>query len=166
METMMDAPPHTDVSFDALIRQHGVESGWSCLKPFEIRWGDIDAFGHVNHRAHLAWCEEARNQYFRELGQFPFGIDKPGPVVREVGFSYQKPLGLADEVVVGARVDWIRRTSFRMSFSVWSHGLIGRGHAICIWMRNDTGEGVPLPDTLRAKILTIDNAEDTLNPSS
>jgi acyl-CoA thioester hydrolase len=160
METGTDI--YTDSNkLAALARQHGVEAGWSCFKPVEVRWGDIDAFGHVNHRAHLMWCEEARNQYFRALGQFPFGIDRPGPVVREVSFNYEKPLGLGDDVLVAARVDWIRNTSFQMAFSVWSHGLVGRGHAICIWMRNDNGERVPLSDALRAEIFAKDNAQDT-----
>jgi hypothetical protein len=48
-----------------------------------------------------------------------------------------------------------------MAFSVWSRGLVGRGHAICIWMRNDSGERVPLSDALRAEILAKDNAHDT-----
>jgi hypothetical protein len=84
-------------------------------------------------------------------------------VVREVGFSYERPLGLADEILVATRIDWIRRTSFQMAFSVWSRGLVGRGHAICIWMRNDTGERVPLSDALRTKILAKDNSLDTRN---
>jgi hypothetical protein len=50
-----------------------------------------------------------------------------------------------------------------MAFSVWSRGLVGRGHAICIWMRNDTGERVPLSDALRTKILAKDNSLDTRN---
>lgn len=163
MGIAIDPPSDSAAQLAALARQHGVEDGWSCLKPFEVRWDDIDAFGHVNHRAHLLWCEEARNHYFRELGQFPFGIDRPGPVVREVRFSYEKPLGLENDVLVATRIDWIRSTSFQMAFSIWSHGLVGRGHAICIWMRNDSGERVPLSDALRAEILAKDKARDARN---
>jgi acyl-CoA thioester hydrolase len=163
METAVETSSNSAAPLLAVRGQHGVEDGWSCFRPFEVRWGDIDAFGHVNHRVHLMWCEEARNHYFRELGQFPFSVDRPGPVVREVGFSYERPLGLADEILVATRIDWIRRTSFQMAFSVWSRGLVGRGHAICIWMRNDTGERVPLSDALRTKILAKDNSLDTRN---
>ncbi|WP_415914012.1 acyl-CoA thioesterase [Paraburkholderia sp. J12] len=163
MKPAIAAAEGSDTDLDSLARQHGVEDGWSCVKPFEVRWDDIDAFGHVNHRTHLLWCEEARNHYFRELGEFPFGIDRPGPVIREVSFSYDRPLGLEDSVLVAAKVDWIRSTSFRMAFSVWSHGIVGRGSAICIWMRNDSGSRVPLPDSLRALILAKDNATDARN---
>jgi acyl-CoA thioester hydrolase len=81
-------------------------------------------------------------------------------VLKEVGFVYEKSLDANCEVVVTVRVAWLRNTSFRMEFAAWSDGLVGRGHAICIWLRNSTGERVTLPADLRRAMVLEDNAED------
>ncbi|MFM0653494.1 acyl-CoA thioesterase [Paraburkholderia sediminicola] len=143
-----------------LVRIHDIEPGWRFGSDFDVRWSEIDGFGHVSHRAHLTWCEEARNAYFEALGQLPFHAERPGPVLKEVGFTYEKSLCAGREVVVTARVAWLRNTSFRMEFAAWSDGLVGRGHAICVWFRNSTNALVTLPDELRIAMIQTDHAQD------
>lgn len=144
----------------ALIELHGIESDWRFGLPFDVRWSELDAFSHVSHRSYFTWCEEARNTYFTSLGEPPFAVERAGPVLKEVGFTYERSLDQGSQVVVTARVAWMRNTSFRMEFAAWSDGLVGRGHAICIWMRNSTGERVTVPDELRMRIAERDAPPD------
>ncbi|WP_429257543.1 acyl-CoA thioesterase [Paraburkholderia sp. GAS334] len=143
-----------------LVELHGIEPGWRFGLSFDVRWSELDAFAHVSHRSYFTWCEEARNAYFASLGEPAFSVDAAGPVLKDVGFTYERSLDQSSQVVVTARVAWVRNTSFRMEFAAWSRELVGRGHAICIWMRNSTGELVALPDDLRCRIAQRDEPQD------
>jgi acyl-CoA thioester hydrolase len=143
-----------------------VEPNWSHGLQFTPRWGEIDTYGHVNHGAYFVWCEEVRIAYFKTLGEPPFSPDSPGPVIRDIGFEYMRAVSPTDEVLVTGRVTWIRRSSFRMEYAAWTDGLVGRGHATCIWYINNMKATAPLPDDLRRKIIALDGSEDRTTPKN
>lgn len=145
--------------------KYQVEAGWWFGRLFVTRWSEVDPFGHANHRTHFVWCEEARNAYFAELGHPIVGPAAAGPVVKEVGFTYEQPVAVGEEVLVTARVTWVRRTSLRMEYAVWRRALMGRGHATCIWIVNTTGERLRVPAALRHQMVERDGAKD-LEPAS
>ncbi|NYT22139.1 acyl-CoA thioesterase [Alcaligenaceae bacterium] len=144
----------------ASIEQYKVEGKWRFYKEFDVRWGEVDGFGHVSHRTHLVWFEEVRNAYFSYLGYEGFHIGVAGPVIKELGVTYEKPLGLADRVLVTARFSWMRNSSFQMDFAVWHEGMTAKSHAVCVWLLNSTGEKQDFPDFLRKKLIELDQAED------
>jgi acyl-CoA thioester hydrolase len=149
-----------DIVSAADLSKYAVEPGWSFGLPFVTRWSEVDPFGHASHRTHLVWCEEVRNAYFASLGHPIVGPDAAGPVLKEVGFTYEQPLAVGDEVLVTGRVAWVRRTSLQMEYAVWGRALAGRGHATCIWIVNATGERLRVPDALRCQMVERDSAKD------
>ncbi len=67
-------------------------------KQIEIRWRDLDAYGHVNHIVFLTYLEEARDEWLgRSLGD-PAQVWNY--VVARVEIDYRRELTLADDVVV------------------------------------------------------------------
>ena len=145
---------------DELASRHGIPRGWWFGKRFSVRWGELDGFGHVNHVADLVWCEETRNAFLASLGHPLAGPETPGPVIKRVSFVYERPLRHGDEVVVTARAKWVRRTSFRMDYAAWSHGLAGFGHAVCVWFLNAAGRSVEIPEDLRRSFIERDGCRD------
>ena len=67
-------------------------------KEIEIRWSDLDVYGHVNHVVFLTYLEEARDEW---LGA---ALGDPSLVwsfvVARVEIDYRRELTLADDVVV------------------------------------------------------------------
>src|SRR5215204_7694016 len=61
----------------ALVRKHQVEPGWWFGVRHTTQWRDTDGYGHINHRAYLAWFEEARNRYLEAVGLPRLAIDQP-----------------------------------------------------------------------------------------
>jgi acyl-CoA thioester hydrolase len=106
------------------------------------------------------WCEEVRINYFKAIGEPAFTPDRPGPVIKDIGFEYVRALAPDDRVLVAGRITWIRRSSFRMEYAAWKDGLIGRGHATCVWYINNLKTVVPLSDDLRRRIVSLDKPED------
>ncbi len=70
-------------------------------KPIDIRWRDLDAYGHVNQAVYLTYGEEVLDDWFRtrlrrEPGQ---GWDY---VARKTTIEYVGELRIADRVAVGS----------------------------------------------------------------
>ena len=70
-------------------------------KRIEIRWRDLDAYGHVNQAVYLTYAEEVLDDWFgAKLGA------RPGTtwdyVARRTTIDYRGELRLADRVAVGS----------------------------------------------------------------
>src|SRR5689334_1660944 len=67
-------------------------------KEIEIRWRDLDAFGHVNHVVFLTYLEEVRDEWLgRTLGD-PALVW--GFVIAHVEVDYRRELTQEDDIVV------------------------------------------------------------------
>jgi acyl-CoA thioester hydrolase len=67
-------------------------------KRIEIRWRDLDVYGHVNHVVYLTYLEEARDEWLgRALGD---PAEVWHYVVARVAIDYRRELNLSDDVVV------------------------------------------------------------------
>ena len=67
-------------------------------KRIEIRWRDMDAYGHVNNAAYLTYLEEARDEWLeRTLGDAGSAW---GFVLARVAIDFRSELRQDDDVVV------------------------------------------------------------------
>ena len=67
-------------------------------KEIEIRWKDLDVYGHVNNAVYLTYLEEARDEW---LGIVLANPDEVwGYVLARVAIDYKRELGLADDRVI------------------------------------------------------------------
>ena len=70
-------------------------------KRIEIRWSDLDAYGHVNQAVYLTYAEEVLDDWFRSrLGQ-PAG-SVWDHVARRTTIDYRGELRLEDRVALGS----------------------------------------------------------------
>ena len=66
-------------------------------KEIEIRWRDMDAYGHVNHAVFATYLEEVRDEWLeRALGR---DADLWDYVVARVAINYRRELTLEDDRV-------------------------------------------------------------------
>ena len=81
-------------------------------KEIEVRWRDLDVYGHVNHVVFLTYLEEARDEWLgRTLGDPAKVWDY---VVARVAIDYKRELSLADDIVVATcRLESIGTSSLR-----------------------------------------------------
>ena len=65
------------------------------VKRIEIRWRDLDGFGHVNNSTYLTYLEEARDEFFTEL----LGETVHRVVIRHIEVDFVSGLVHADDFV-------------------------------------------------------------------
>ena len=80
----------------------------------QVAWGDMDAFGHVNNVIYYRYIESARLCYLDKLNIFEQDIYT---IVASNQCKYIQPVLYPDRLKIGARVDEIRSSAFRMHYS-------------------------------------------------
>jgi acyl-CoA thioester hydrolase len=121
-----------------------------------IRWGDMDAMGHVNNTVYFRYIEQARIDWF-ERAACPPAADGQGPVVVNAHCSFLKQLTYPGEIEVSTRVGTVGRSSFEMTHEIRLIGADGEpgalhaeGGAKVVWVDFKAEKSVPLPDLIRA----------------
>jgi acyl-CoA thioester hydrolase len=120
-----------------------------------IRWGDMDAMGHVNNTVYFRYFETARIAWFDQIA---FGAPDPngeGPVIVSANCSFLKQLKYPGEIEVSTLVGPPGRSSFVMIHEirpVQADGSAGdvhaEGGAKVVWVNFPAEKSVPLPAQL------------------
>ncbi|HEY5982968.1 MAG TPA: thioesterase family protein [Anaerolineales bacterium] len=84
--------------------------------PVEVRYGDLDAQGHVNNAKFLTYFEQARVRYWTELGLFATGqsFAEIGVIIADIHIRYEQPLHWGTAIKVGAAATRIGNKSLTM----------------------------------------------------
>ncbi len=83
------------------------DPGWRFYYPVEVRFRDIDMFGHVNNAVYLTYMESARVAYYTAV----------------TGLTEPRGFGMT---VAGAKIDFIKPAFFGQSLRVYTRtGRIG-----------------------------------------
>ena len=80
----------------------------------EVRFRDIDAFGHVNNAAFVTYLEQARIRYLVDI----LDVETPQRlplILAALQVDFRAPILFGHEVEIGTRVDWIGNTSLSLS---------------------------------------------------
>ena len=81
----------------------------------EVRFRDIDAFGHVNNAVFFSYVEQARIRYLLDVLQPDTTFDRMPLILAHVTLDYRSPIAFGERVVVETRIDRIGRSSIEMS---------------------------------------------------
>lgn len=121
---------------------------FSCSIP--LRWGDMDAFGHVNNTLYLRYCEEARFQWL-SAGKIDFSPESY-PVVVTVGCTFLRPVFYPETLRVDCYAMEPGRSSFMAYFQLYTQAEpeqpAAQAHSKIVWVGDD-GKSRPLPESVR-----------------
>ena len=116
-------------------------------KRIEIRWRDLDSYGHVNQAVYLTFAEEVLDDWFRSrLGRDPGTIWDY--VARRTTIDYVGELRLSDRVAVGsAELIGLGTTSVTAKVTLVAPDRAGRNRVELVVVAIDGKGGVPRPLT-------------------
>lgn len=126
----------------------------------DVRWGDMDAFQHVNNTLYFRYFESARIAYFDALNVAEF-IDgtQVGPILASTSCRFRFPVTYPDTLSVGARVSRVGADRFVMDYLVVSQRhekLAAEGEGLLVTYDYGAGTKARLPDIVRARILELE----------
>lgn len=119
-----------------------------------IRWGDMDAMGHVNNTVYFRYMEIVRLDWlFKACGAMP-DANGDGFVIVNAFANFHLQLAFPGDALVKHYVANPGRSSFDTFLTIERTDEPGRiyssGGAKTVWMNFGTGRSVPMPDHVRA----------------
>ena len=136
-----DLPERKQLVFDAVV---------------PVRWGDMDAMGHVNNTVYFRYMEIARLDWLStvDLRAVPQG---QGPVIVNAFCNFHQDLRHPGDVRVSLFVANPGRSSFDTFYELRrtddATTLHATGGAKTVWIDHALRKSAPLPEVLRQRIV-------------
>lgn len=122
-----------------------------------VRWGDMDAYRHVNNVMYFRYLEEARIAWLSGLG-FPVDQDSApnGPVLASTRCDYRKSIVYPAEIEILSFVARVGNSSFSVQQAIVDADdpavVYAVSESTSVWIDYASGRSMPLPDALRANL--------------
>ena len=123
--------------------------------PVTVRWGDMDAFAHVNNATYATYVEEARLRWFQSI-EGEWRNDDISPILAAQHINYRIPIEWPAELIVELGVAKVGNTSFTVGFRIVDRAersrLYADGDNVLVWVSRASGKSIPLPECVRAAL--------------
>lgn len=123
--------------------------------PIQIRFSDVDRFGHVNNNAYFAYYDLGKQEYMRTvLGPDVFDGELV-PVVVNINVDFYLPVHYGDAVSVETAVTRLGNKSFTLeqqAVRTDSREVLCRCHTVMVCIRRTDGQSLPIPERSRRLI--------------
>ena len=120
----------------------------------EVRFRDIDAFGHVNNSAFVTYIEQARVRFLIDI--LAVDVIQSLPIIlASLKVDFRAPILFGQEIEIGTRVDWIGTTSFSVSHDMHARSddatakLVAEASTVLVAYDYGTEQPIPVPDAWR-----------------
>jgi acyl-CoA thioester hydrolase len=90
----------------------------------QIRWSDMDAYGHVNNARYLTLFEEARTELIARVARDRYGLKNllTGIVVARHEIDYLRPIDYQPEPVrIEVWMEDVKNASFTVGYELFDH---------------------------------------------
>jgi acyl-CoA thioester hydrolase len=130
------------------------DPGWHFSHRVEIRFADVDMFGHVNNAKYLTYIESARVAYYTAVT----GLEEPrefGMTVASAKVDFIKPIFYRQTVDVYTRIGRIGNKSWTLEHELRDADtgeLLSIGSTVNVFYDYKSGQSQPIPPEIIAKM--------------
>ncbi len=120
-----------------------------------MRWGDMDAVGHLNNTYYFRYLEQIRINWLESMGH---GInpDAIGPVLASTSCTFRRELTYPATVEITIELEKLGRSSLKLRHHFYKQGdpatVYASADVTLVWVDYQAGQSVAIPDDIRAAI--------------
>jgi acyl-CoA thioester hydrolase len=122
------------------------------VERMRMRWGDMDALGHMNNTLYFRFLEQARISWFDSLG-LDYRTQPEGPILGSISCRFILPAVYPADLEVTLHAGQARRSTF----TLWSEirdaadaaRVYARAEAVMVWIDLAAGKSRSLPGPLK-----------------
>ena len=130
---------------------------YTIVEEIPVRWGDMDARGHVNNTIYYRYFESTRIALFQKLDIYEEPTEvRVGPILSFQSCYYKAPLVYPDILFVGAKITGIEGSKIIIKHLLYSKKLdriAAEGEAHIIWYDYDNKKRAIISDDLKQRFL-------------
>lgn len=118
----------------------------------QVRFRDIDAYGHVNNAVYVTYLEQARVEYLRTV--LGVGIGELDIVLASLSVDYREPVTDAESVEVAIDVPELGRSSVPMEYEIRTdEGVVAVAESVLVTYDFESDSSKPIPKEWREEIV-------------
>lgn len=131
------------------------------ILPVEIRFNDIDMFGHLNNTVYLQFFDQGKYAYFRQFMDGTFGSEPTAPVVANINVDFHQPTYIDDKLTVCTSITEIDESSMVMRQIIKDEKGNIKSSARTVMVNVDLKTGLPTPVSAawRAKLSAYEQTD-------
>ena len=92
--------------------------GYTHMIPMPVRFGDLDALGHLNNAKYATYIEQARIQYVTDVCGFRGLWNELGMILARIEIDFKAPILYGDTVEIYTRCTRIGDKSFDLEYAI------------------------------------------------
>lgn len=135
-------------------------SQYTHFHPITVRWGEMDALGHVNNTVFYRYSEDGRLDYFRKMLDAAPEADGSGPILADLRCSFLQQLHFPADIEIATRVANIGGSSMRMEQALFHQGgtdPVATYQAIVVWFDYKGQGSAPVPEAMRQRVREMES---------
>jgi acyl-CoA thioester hydrolase len=119
------------------------------VQRMQMRWGDMDALGHMNNTVYFRYFEQARISWFDSIGADYRSLPE-GPILGSIACRFMVPVVYPADLEVTLLAGRPRRSTFALFSEIRDAGRVyARAEAVMVWIDLKDGKSRPLPEWVR-----------------
>lgn len=127
--------------------------------PLRLDWSEMDLFGHINNVSYFKFIQASRVHYWELTGlAASFAQTRIGPILLSTGCQFLKPLHYPGNIVVEARMEFLRNTSFGLHHRIRNEEdtVVAEAHDVIVNFDFNKNEKTPISEAFRNAAVLIE----------
>lgn len=130
--------------------------------PAQLRFSDVDRFGHVNNAVYFSLFDMCKTRYFFDVAGKDF-FDKMSTVVVHVDANFISPVFFPDEIVIQTAIRKLGHTSFTIfqrAINKRTGDVKCECETVMVMVDNKIKKSVDIPTEFRSAVAAFEENED------
>lgn len=125
----------------------------------QIRFNDVDGYGHVNNNSYFAYYDLGKEDYLRKVLSANYSSADVVPVIANINADFFLPIFHGDDIEIETRVSHVGKKSFTLHQRAINkkNVIVCQCQTIMVCFNLKTQESVEVPEKFRASILAFEN---------
>lgn len=120
--------------------------------PIQIRFNDVDRYGHVNNNAYFAYYDLGKEEYLRHVLKVDYRASEVVPVIANISADFIMPIFYGDNIIIETRVSHIGNKSFTLkqrAINQETHCVVCQCSTVMVCFNLKTQQSAELPEAYR-----------------
>ena len=125
--------------------------------PLQLRYVDMDTFGHINNANYLTYFEEARIKYLDDIIGWDYGWSKEGIIMARAEIDFKFPAHYRDELKIFTRCSQLGNKSFSLEYKMvknenGSEIILAVASTVVVMYNYEINSSIKIPEAWREAI--------------
>jgi acyl-CoA thioester hydrolase len=137
--------------------------GYTHVIPMAVRFGDLDAMGHLNNAKYATYIEQARIQYVTDVCGFRGVWGELGMILARIEIDFKAPILYGDGVRIYTRCSRLGSKSFDLEYVMTRQAVdqptpivAATSRSVLVAFDYKSQQTMPVPETWRTAMTAYD----------